>query len=76
MKNAELNGVYILVEIHSEFGDKREIIRRFLQTHNITEISPSVRAVSDIRVRLNIATWRGGANNEKMSVFSRLTLLI
>ncbi len=40
----------ILVEIHSEFGDKREIIQRFLQTHNITEISPSVRAVSDIRV--------------------------
>jgi len=40
----------ILVEIHPEFGNKHEIIRRFEGTHNITEIIPSVRAVSDIRV--------------------------
>jgi hypothetical protein len=42
--------VNIIVEIHPEFGNKCEIIRRFVQTHNITEISPSVRAISDIRV--------------------------
>jgi hypothetical protein len=42
--------VNILVEIHPEFGNKHEIIRRFVKTHKITEISPSVRAVSDIRV--------------------------
>jgi Ribosomal protein L11 methyltransferase (PrmA) len=40
----------ILVEIHLEFGDKREIIRKFAKTHKISEISPSGRAVSDIRV--------------------------
>jgi hypothetical protein len=40
----------ILVEIHLEFGDKREIIRKFAQTHKISEISPSGRAASDIRV--------------------------
>jgi hypothetical protein len=40
----------ILVEIHPEFGNKHEIIQRFVQTHSITEISPSVRAASDIRV--------------------------
>ena len=34
----------IVVEIHREFGDKREIIRKFAGTHNIIEISPSVRA--------------------------------
>jgi hypothetical protein len=40
----------ILVEIHPEFGNKREIIRRFVRTHNITEISQSVRTVSDVRI--------------------------
>jgi hypothetical protein len=40
----------ILVEIHSEFGDKREITRRFAGTHNIIEISPSIRAAPDILV--------------------------
>jgi hypothetical protein len=33
----------ILVEIHREFGDKRDIIQKFARTHNIIEISPSVR---------------------------------
>jgi Ribosomal protein L11 methyltransferase (PrmA) len=33
----------ILVEIHREFGDEREIIQKFARTHNIIEISPSVR---------------------------------
>ena len=40
----------ILVEVHPEFGDKREIIRKFAQTHEISEFSPSGRAASDIRV--------------------------
>lgn len=40
----------ILVEIHPEFGDKGEIIRRFVQTHNITEIDFAARVASDIRV--------------------------
>jgi hypothetical protein len=37
----------ILVEIHPEFGDKREIIRKFAGTHNIIEISPLGRAAPD-----------------------------
>jgi hypothetical protein len=40
----------ILVEIHREFGDKHEIIRRFAGTHNIIEIIPSIRTASEIRV--------------------------
>ena len=40
----------IIVEIHCEFGDKREIIRKFADTHNIIEISPSVRPASEILV--------------------------
>jgi hypothetical protein len=40
----------ILVEIHSEFGDKHEIIRKFAGTHSIIEISPSVRKAQEIPV--------------------------
>ena len=40
----------MLVEIHHEFGDKREIIRRFAGTHNIIEIIPSIRTASEILV--------------------------
>ena len=40
----------IIVEIHCEFGDKREIIRKFADTHNIIEISPSVRPAPEILV--------------------------
>jgi hypothetical protein len=40
----------IVVEIHSEFGDAYELIRKFANTHKIIEISPSVRAASDIHV--------------------------
>src|SRR5262249_35579579 len=40
----------ILVEVHPEFGDKQEIVRRFSQTHKISEICPSGRTLSDIRV--------------------------
>jgi hypothetical protein len=40
----------ILVEIHSEFGDKREIIRKFTGTHSIIEMSPSVRKAQEITV--------------------------
>jgi hypothetical protein len=38
----------IVVEIHHEFGEASEIIRRFACTHNIIEISPAVRAAPDI----------------------------
>jgi Ribosomal protein L11 methyltransferase (PrmA) len=38
----------IVVEIHGEFGTAREIIQRFTHTHNIIEVSPSVRAAPDI----------------------------
>jgi hypothetical protein len=38
----------ILVEIHSEFGDKREIIRKVTGTHSIIEMSPSVRKAKEI----------------------------
>jgi hypothetical protein len=40
----------ILVEIHPEFGDEREIIRRFEQTHDVAEICYAARAASDIGV--------------------------
>jgi len=40
----------ILVEIHREFGDKHEIIRRFAGTHKIIEIISSIRTASEIRV--------------------------
>ena len=40
----------ILVEIHTAIGDKCDIIRRFALTHNVCDVSPSVRTVSDIRV--------------------------
>jgi Ribosomal protein L11 methyltransferase (PrmA) len=40
----------IVVEIHGEFGDAHEIIQRFVCTHNIVEINPSVRAAPDILV--------------------------
>lgn len=40
----------ILVEIHPEFGDKRDIIRRFVQTHTIKDISYVVRATRDISI--------------------------
>jgi hypothetical protein len=40
----------ILVEIHCEFGEKREIIRKFKGTHNVVEVSPSVRTAPDILV--------------------------
>jgi hypothetical protein len=40
----------IVVEIHGEFGDAREIIQKFACTHNIIEVSPSGRAASDIPV--------------------------
>lgn len=40
----------IVVEIHGEFGDAHEIIRKFANTHNITEITPSVRGASNILV--------------------------
>jgi hypothetical protein len=40
---------HILVEVHREFGDEHEIVRRFAQTHKITEIRQSGRAITDIR---------------------------
>ena len=40
----------ILVEIHCEFGDKREIVRKFADTHEIVEIRPSVRTAAEIVV--------------------------
>jgi hypothetical protein len=40
----------ILVEVHSELGDKHEIIRKFAGTHSIIEISPSVRKAQEIPV--------------------------
>jgi hypothetical protein len=40
----------ILVEIHRDFGDQREIIRKFVGTHNIVEISPSIRTALEILV--------------------------
>ena len=40
----------ILVEIHRDFGDQREIIRKFVGTHNIVEISPSIRTAPEILV--------------------------
>jgi hypothetical protein len=40
----------IVVEIHGEFGDAHEIIQKFACTHNVIEISPSVRAAPDILV--------------------------
>jgi hypothetical protein len=57
----------IVVEIHGEFGTVQEIIQRFAHTHNIFEISPSVRAASDILVSpirgidmlSAAAEWRG-----------------
>jgi hypothetical protein len=41
----------IVVEIHGAFGDAHKIIQQFAGTHNIVEISPSVRAAPDILVR-------------------------
>ncbi len=38
----------ILVEIHSAFGDKYDIVRRFSPTHDVLEISASARTMSDI----------------------------
>ena len=60
----------IIVEIHSEFGDAHEIIKKFECTHNIIKISPSVRAAPDILVdpisgvdMLSAAAeWRGHQN--------------
>jgi hypothetical protein len=40
----------IVVEIHGEFGDAHEIIRKFANTHKIIKINPSVRAAADILV--------------------------
>jgi hypothetical protein len=40
----------IVVEIHGEFGTSHEIMQRFAHTHNIIEIRPLRRAVSDIFV--------------------------
>ena len=42
-----LSRTNILVEIHPEHGEKWEIIRRFVQTHYITEIRSTVRTASD-----------------------------
>jgi hypothetical protein len=38
----------IIVEIHPEFGNAREIIRKFAPTHKIIEIVTSIRAAADI----------------------------
>jgi hypothetical protein len=40
----------IIVEIHREFGDPDQIIRRFSSTHSITEICPVNRSEKDITV--------------------------
>jgi hypothetical protein len=37
----------ILVEIHSEHGDKGQIINKFRDTHNVTEIQAVPRTISD-----------------------------
>ena len=40
----------IVVEVHPEFGDASEIIQRFVCTHDVTEISASIRTVQNIPV--------------------------
>jgi hypothetical protein len=37
----------MLVEIHSEHGDKRQIMSKFRDTHNVTEIQAVSRTISD-----------------------------
>jgi hypothetical protein len=37
----------ILVEIHSEHGDKRQIMTKFRDTHNVTEIRAVPRTILD-----------------------------
>jgi hypothetical protein len=37
----------ILVEIHSEHGDKRQIMTEFRNTHNVTEIRTVLRTILD-----------------------------
>jgi Ribosomal protein L11 methyltransferase (PrmA) len=57
----------IIVEIHSEFGTAHQIMQKFVDTHSIIEISPSIRTMADIPVSqitdidmLSAATeWRG-----------------
>ena len=40
----------IVVEVHPEFGDARQIVRRFAQTHKISEFRPIGREALDIQV--------------------------
>jgi hypothetical protein len=40
----------IVVEVHPEFGDKQQIVRRFAQTHKISEFQPIGRETLDINV--------------------------
>jgi len=42
----------ILVEIHQEFGDECEIIRKFEDTHSVIEIAPAPRPASELPVGL------------------------
>jgi hypothetical protein len=44
----ELLRTNIIVEIHREFGDSDQIIRRFQRTHSIIEVCPSDRLETDI----------------------------
>jgi hypothetical protein len=53
----------ILVEIHPEFGNRCDIVRKFRQTHNLVRIDPAVRTVADIPIgRIPDVDLLGAAN--------------
>ena len=46
----ELFRTNIIVEIHREFGDPEQIVRRFRRTHNVIEVCAADRLETDIVV--------------------------